>query len=111
MCGRFPVFISYRHDERHVAEHVCAMLRAEFGVKNVFMDVGDEKSDAIPPGEDYRRFLRKTVRASKVILVVIGQRWLNARDKAGHRRLDDPRDVLRGEVRLGLFMAKKSQAK
>ncbi len=34
--------------------------------------------------------------------MLIGARWLDARDAAGRRRLDDPDDYVRHEVALGL---------
>jgi hypothetical protein len=37
-----------------------------------------------------------------VLLALIGDEWLTITDKAGHRRLDDPGDLVRREIETAL---------
>ena len=46
--------------------------------------------------------LEKLVGDCAVLLAVIGDRWLDASDADGKRRLDDPRDYLRIEIEFAL---------
>jgi hypothetical protein len=92
------VFISYRReDTRHVADRIHDRLAAHFGRKTVFKDV-----DSIPLGFDFRRALEEALEQSGVMLVVIGDRWLNLTDKTGKRRLDDENDFVRIEIEAAL---------
>jgi hypothetical protein len=91
------IFISYRQDD---AKPWALMLRDElvatFGEKNVFLD-----KDTLRAG-NWRTQIQAALARSKVLLVVIGPRWLNASDDKGERRLDDPQDVHRQEIALAL---------
>ncbi len=42
--------------------------------------------------------MRRSLLSCAVVIVMIGPRWLKARDDAGNRRLDDPEDWVRLEV-------------
>jgi hypothetical protein len=46
--------------------------------------------------------LREAVARCSVMLVIIGPSWLTIADNAGRRRLDDPDDCVRMEVRSAL---------
>ena len=37
-----------------------------------------------------------------MLIVVIGPRWLEVKDKTGHRRIDDPSDFVRKEIGIAL---------
>ncbi len=51
---------------------------------------------------DFKDYLEAAVSECSVELVVIGQRWLDTKDQAGHRRLDDPTDFVRIEIEAAL---------
>ena len=58
--------------------------------------------DNIRPGQDFVDAIQSTLDSSSVVLVVIGPRWLDARDDAGNRRLDDEDDLHRIEIEKAL---------
>jgi Flp pilus assembly protein TadD len=91
------VFISYRRDDSAgVAGRLYDRLQSQFGRENVFLDV-----DTIPPGLDFRVYLRSAVDRCDVFLVVIGRHWLSPAPE-GVRRLDDPEDFARIEIEAAL---------
>ena len=92
------IFISYRREESagH-AGRVYDHLRERFGRDRVFMDVA-----AIEPGLDFVEAIDQAVASCKVLLVIIGRKWLDCTDTAGQRRLDDPKDFIRLEVGAAL---------
>jgi hypothetical protein len=69
----------------------------DFGRVAVFKDV-----DSIPLGLDFKEYLDEKVGECKVLLAIIGDRWLDERDTAGKRRLDDPTDFVRIEIESAL---------
>jgi tetratricopeptide (TPR) repeat protein len=92
------IFISYRRDDAaYVTGHINDLLRKEFGDEAVFTDV-----DNIALGVDFRAVLDTTVSQCQVLLAVIGSEWLNASDKDGHHRLQDPADFVRIEIESAL---------
>jgi tetratricopeptide (TPR) repeat protein len=94
------VFLSYRRVEAAWATRLAGSLANRFGKDLVFHDVDD-----IAGGARWRDTIRAAIDAAEVMLVVIGPQWL-VDDRLG-RRLDDPGDVLRGELAeaLGLRTA------
>lgn len=95
-------FISYRReDSADVAGRIFDHLERAFGREALFMDV-----DSIPAGVDFRRRIAETLDRSCVLLLIIGDAWLDARHrdgpKAGARRLEDPDDYLAQELRGAL---------
>lgn len=92
------IFISYRHeDSADVTGRIYDRLTHRFGRGNVVRDV-----DSIPLGVDFRDFLAAAVGQCRVFLAVIGERWLDARNESGQRRLDDPHDFVRIEIEAAL---------
>jgi formylglycine-generating enzyme required for sulfatase activity len=92
------IFISYRRaDSRKDAGRIYDRLVEAFGKENVFKDV-----DSIPIGKDFRGILREAVAKCDVELVIIGKQWLDIRDEAGSRRLENPGDFVRIEVESAL---------
>lgn len=88
------VFINYRgEDSDTAAVLIDRELTAQFGNDQVFLD-----SRSIPVGVDFAEELLGRLRASSVLLVVIGRRWLTLTDTDGERRIDDPRDWIRREI-------------
>lgn len=98
MARRDRIFISYRReDARADARSVYQRLVSRFGRSRIFMDV-----DSIDRGLDFRRVLDEQLRHTRVLVVLIGKDWLNATDRLGGRRLDDPADFVRMEVARAL---------
>src|SRR6185295_10320490 len=86
-----------RDDSRHAAGRLLDRLRQSYEPHQLFMDV-----DNVAPGLDFVQVIEEQVSACDVMLVVIGPNWLDARDEAGARRLDDPHDFVRLEVETAL---------
>jgi TIR domain len=92
------VFISYRRDDSAgQAGRIQDRLEREFGRDLLFMDV-----DAIPLGMNFVKVLHEEVAKCGVLLAVIGPNWLELRDEAGNRRLDNPNDFVRIEIAAAL---------
>lgn len=92
------IFISYRRDDSaDVSGRIYDRLVNSFGAKAIFKDVDD-----IPFGVNFSDYLNSIIEKSKVILVVIGPKWLNIQNDQGQRRLDDPADFVRIEIEAAL---------
>jgi hypothetical protein len=93
------VFISYRRgDSEGQARALSIELEELLGGKDsVFMDV-----DSIALGRDFRQVLQQSLQACDVMLALIGPNWLEAKDAAGNRRLDNPTDFVRQEIASAL---------
>src|SRR5262245_21962598 len=96
MTGR--IFVSYRRDMNGAAAgRVYDRLLHHFGREHLFMDV-----EGIEPGVDFVRVLNERLSECGALLAVIGPGWLDAKDRAGRRRLDDPNDYVRLEIQAAL---------
>jgi hypothetical protein len=92
------IFVNYRrHDSEGEAGRLFDELEKHFGEHAAFMDVA-----GIEPGQDFRKAIDQRVASCSVLLAVIGQHWLDARDGSGARRLDDPGDFVRIELASAL---------
>jgi formylglycine-generating enzyme required for sulfatase activity len=92
------IFISYRRgDSEGQATALSLELANYIGDKAVFMDV-----DSIPLGRDFRQSLRDSLESCDAFLALIGPNWLESKDAAGKRRLDDPTDFVRQEIATAL---------
>jgi hypothetical protein len=92
------IFISYRRDD--TSGHVLYLydkLAERFGRQSIFRDI-----DTIPPGADFVEYIQKAINSCTVVLVLIGKQWLTLQDKYGRRRIDDPYDFVRLEIRAAL---------
>lgn len=90
------LFISYRiADSTYVTGAVADRLAAHFGRSNVFRD-----RDSLSLGSLYPRKIRRALEQSDLVLAMLGSSWLDIRDRAGRRRLDDPRDWVRTELHM-----------
>lgn len=93
------VFLSYRRAERKWADRLARNLGNRFGRDLVFQDVED-----IPIGQRWRDVIGDAIVGAEVVLAAIGRYWLV--DEQGRRRLDDPEDVLLGELVEALALGK-----
>jgi hypothetical protein len=93
------VFISYRRDDaKWQASKIYGALKRVLPADHVFMDI-----DSIPIGVDYVEFLEGWVDQCDIMLALIGAGWADATDpKTGRRRLENPNDFVRIEIRKGL---------
>jgi hypothetical protein len=91
------IFINYRRDDsRADAGRLYDRLHARYPAR-IFRDVG-----SLEPGIEWREAIEKVLSDSDACIVVIGKNWLTITDASGHRRLDDPRDVVRLELQKAL---------
>ena len=95
--GDVNVFISYRRDDS--SGYTLALykqLSETYGSENIFMDLDD-----IPHGSDFVATIEAVLSKAQIVLVMIGEDWLNASNAQG-RRLDNPNDFVRLEVATAL---------
>lgn len=88
------IFISYRRiDSRAIVERIHDRLVNHYGKENVFLDVDLN----IPPGSHFADILKENLEKSDVLLVVMGQQWVDElKKRAGEE------DFVRLEVETGL---------
>ena len=96
------LFISYRREDTEgLTGRIYDRLVARFGKEAVFMD-----NDTIPFGVDFVEHISGAVSQCDILLVMIGENWLDTRHSAGpnqgKRRLDDPNDFVRIEIQAAL---------
>jgi hypothetical protein len=92
------IFISYRHDDAGpYARLLQVYLRERFLYAPVFMDL-----DSIEAGADFTEAIEAGVGSCRVLIAVIGPRWLTLTDEEGQRRLDNLDDWVRFEIRAAL---------
>jgi hypothetical protein len=91
------IFISYRReDSGWSTQALYNALSGEFGADRVFMDVYD-----IGGGDDFVKKIIGVISGCDALIAVIGPRWISASNAEG-RRLDDPNDYVRLEIRTAL---------
>jgi len=91
-------FISYRRqDTEGYAHSLHDRLRINFNSQQIFMDVDD-----IKPGDDFVEILKNNLKDCAVLIVLIGDRWVDIKNSRGERRLDNPDDFVRIEVATAL---------
>ncbi len=92
------IFISYRRDDAaYVTGHINDRLCDEFGAESIFTDV-----DNIALGVDFRSVLDDKVGQCQILLAVIGDHWLTAKNHEGDLRLQNPADFVRIEIESAL---------
>ncbi len=93
MSGQ-AIFVSYRReDSQGESGRLDDHMRIRYGTKQVFRDVYDS-----PPGLSFPQYLERTVSSCRVVIVVIGTRWLESLQA----RLNQPDDWVRLEIRTAL---------
>jgi hypothetical protein len=91
------IFISYRRDDsRGYAGRLQGDLSRRYSEEHVFRDI------EIPPGADFGEYITSLVDKCNVVLAIIGPGWLDARNREGERRLDNPDDWVRLEIERAL---------
>jgi hypothetical protein len=96
--GQAGIFISYRHtDALPHARLLQINLRERFPGAPVFMDL-----DSIEVGVDFANVIGDAIKACGVMVVLIGPQWATLANEEGRRRLDEPGDYVRFEVRTAL---------
>ncbi|MFJ6376028.1 toll/interleukin-1 receptor domain-containing protein [Pseudarthrobacter oxydans] len=87
MAGSLPtasgrIFISYRREETaYPAGWLYDRLADRYGGGQVFKDV-----DSIQLGDDFVEAITRAVGSCDVVLVLIGDKWINIADEHGRRR-------------------------
>ena len=91
------IFISYRRDDsRGYAGRLQGDLSRRYSDEHVFRDI------EIPPGADFGEYITGLVDKCNVVLAIIGPGWLDARNREGERRIDNPEDWVRLEIERAL---------
>jgi pterin-4a-carbinolamine dehydratase len=91
-------FLSYRReDSREWATLIFEVLRAALGSDAAFMDI-----DANRAGDQWEKRIDDALDRAKVVMPIIGPRWLFVQDKTGRRRIDGEDDWVRREIERGL---------
>jgi hypothetical protein len=89
------IFLSYRRED---AAAYARLLKTEFSehIPNVrvFMDL-----DSIRAGRDFAEVIQEALDSSAVLVVLIGRQWTTLTDEEGQRKLDNPDDWVRFEVK------------
>jgi len=92
------IFISYRRaDTGPYARLLQVQLSERFPDARVFMDL-----DSIEAGLDFADVIRDAITSCRVMVALIGRQWATIADEEGRRRLDDPGDYVRFEIRTAL---------
>ena len=92
------IFISYRRkDSQDITGRIYDRLIQKYSKFQVFKDV-----DSIPLGVDFRTHIDQKVSECDIVLVVIGDTWLNIINEHGQRRIEDPLDFVYLEIEAAL---------
>ncbi|MGD0700449.1 MAG: toll/interleukin-1 receptor domain-containing protein [Trebonia sp.] len=95
---RHGIFISYRHaDALPHARLLQFNLRERFPDAPVFMDL-----DSVEAGLEFAKVISDAVNSCGVLVALIGPNWATLSDQEGRRRLDNPDDYVRFEIRTAL---------
>jgi hypothetical protein len=98
------IFISYRRsDDPGFAQALYLRREQEFPGESLFMDVEGH----IKPGDDFEAVLNAQVAQCDVLLAIIGERWIDARNEEGRRRLEKDDDFVRIEIASALGLGKR----
>ena len=91
------LFIAYRRaDSAGHAGRLNDRLARDFGAGQIFKDI-----ETLPPGVDFPQYIRKMLRRTASMVVVIGPQWLTLSNERG-LRIFDPNDLHREEIRTAL---------
>lgn len=92
------IFISYRRDDSAgYAGRLFDNLARQFGRDRVFMDI-----ETLEPGVDFVNGIDQAIASCAAVIAMIGPQWIEARERDGRRRLDNPNDFIRLEIASAL---------
>jgi TIR domain len=92
------VFLSYRREDAGpYARSLKVQLSQRLPDALIFMDL-----DSIEPGQDFAEIIEDAVNSCAVLVALIGRQWTTLTDEDGVRRLDNPDDYVRFEVKTAL---------
>jgi hypothetical protein len=92
------VFLSYRREDGGpYARSLQLQLSQRVPGAPIFMDL-----DSIEPGLDFAEVIEDAVNSCAVLVALIGRQWATLTDQDGVRRLDNPDDFVRFEVKTAL---------
>jgi hypothetical protein len=93
------IAISYRRsDSSAIAGRIADRLAAKYGRESIFIDV-----ESVPFGTDFRKYIQEVWSEIKVLIVVVGPRWLGVEEGAvAAARILERKDVVRIEVEMAL---------
>lgn len=90
------IFISYRRDDiGSAAAPIAQLLKEHVSADRVFFDTAD-----IPGGSDWFESIERGIAGRDALVALIGSRWEG--DSESGRRIDEPDDVVRSEIRSSL---------
>jgi hypothetical protein len=96
--GKQHIFLSYRRSDCQAqANGLYDGLVHRLSNASLFMDI-----DSIPPGVDFEQHIRHEIKRSDVVLVMIGDNWLDSRPGSNRRRVDEDDDFVRLEIESAL---------
>jgi hypothetical protein len=92
------IFLSYRRDDTAASALLLhSKLSERFPAARIFMDL-----DSIRAGQDFAEVIQGALDSCVVLVALIGRQWATIADGHGRRRLDDPGDFVRSEVKTAL---------
>jgi TIR domain-containing protein len=92
------VFLSYRREDAGpYARSLQLQLSQRLPDTPIFMDL-----DSIEPGLDFAEVIEDAVNSCALLVALIGRQWATLTDEDGLRRLDNPHDYVRFEVKTAL---------
>jgi len=92
------IFISYRRSDcQPQANGLYDGLTHRLKSSKVFMDI-----DSIPPGVEFEQHIRDEIQKSQLVLVLIGDNWLDRIGLGRTRRIDQANDFVRLEIQSAL---------
>lgn len=97
-ASRLRIFLNYRReDTRGEAGRLYDDLVEHFGEESVFRDI-----DALHGGQGFDVAIDAAVKSCDVVIALVGKQWLSASDASGRRRIHNPDDFVRLELKAAL---------
>src|SRR5215510_1204667 len=91
------IFLSYRrHDTSDITGRIFDRLEDHYGPRSLIMDI-----DSIPPGVDFREYIRNEITDCCAVLTIMGKNWLRSKDDPNNI-LNNPDDFVRVEIEMAL---------
>ena len=91
-------FVAYRYyDAPHMSDQISLWLFQHYQQVNVTRGY-----DALPLNAYDSAPLLHSLRASNTLFVIVGPRWLEARNEVGQRRIDQPTDLVHAAIAIAL---------